>query len=85
MPSLSVVLKGLVNILGLKVFLEVFQLQRKDTQKGYSIAFAMDTTGSMSDDINAVIQNSINIVTSLQGSANAPEKYTITTFSDPGT
>jgi hypothetical protein len=75
---------GLVHLIGLKTFLQVFQLRRKNTRKGYSIALAIDTTGSMSDDIRAVIRNSVNIVTSLQGTENEPERYVLTTFNDPG-
>ncbi|XP_048749167.1 von Willebrand factor A domain-containing protein 7-like isoform X2 [Ostrea edulis] len=74
---------GLVHLIGLKTFLQVFKLRRKNTRKGYSIAFAIDTTGSMSDDIRAVIRNSVNIVTNIQGTENEPERYVLTTFNDP--
>ncbi|XP_062589587.1 von Willebrand factor A domain-containing protein 7-like [Saccostrea cucullata] len=78
---------GLVHLTGLDIFLQICQLRRrmKIKMEGYTIAFAIlvDTRGSMSDDIKAVIANSVNIVTSLQGSNNEPDNYVLTTFNDP--
>ncbi|XP_067832937.1 von Willebrand factor A domain-containing protein 7-like [Heptranchias perlo] len=49
-----------------------------------SLSFAIDTTGSMSDDISAVKQRTIAIIDSKQGTPQEPSFYTMVPFNDPG-
>jgi hypothetical protein len=52
---------------------------------GTSMAFAIDTTGSMSDIIAAVQQQSIAIATARNGTSDEPNDYVIAPFNDPTT
>ncbi|KAK3083716.1 hypothetical protein FSP39_001940 [Pinctada imbricata] len=74
---------GLVSVIPYKVFQKIFALFHKEQFSKSSLTFCIDTTGSMKDEINAVISKSIDIVSSSQGSANEPTDYVLTTFNDP--
>lgn len=53
-------------------------------KKKGSFGFAIDVTGSMGDEIDAVIKGCIEIVTTVRGTDNEPADYVLATFSDPG-
>lgn len=48
------------------------------------LAFVIDTTGSMSDDIAEVKRVSLNIIDSRRESAEKPSEYILVQFNDPG-
>lgn len=49
-----------------------------------SLAFALDITGSMTEEIKVVKEIIIQLVTSTMGSNNEPANYVLSLFSDPG-
>jgi len=49
-----------------------------------SLAIAIDYTGSMADDIDAVKENVIELLTDTVGSTNEPADYVLSLFHDPG-
>ena len=53
--------------------------------KGSSLCFVIDTTGSMSDDIKAVKEKTLNITAQRDASASPPSDYVLSLFNDPGT
>uniref|UniRef100_S4R8C0 Uncharacterized protein n=1 Tax=Petromyzon marinus TaxID=7757 RepID=S4R8C0_PETMA len=63
--------------LGFEKFKEVFNLP------GYSLAFVLDITGSMEEDIENVHKQMEIIADSLQNSPDAPESYILVPFGDP--
>ncbi|XP_061173534.1 uncharacterized protein LOC133182699 [Saccostrea echinata] len=77
---------GLFNKLGIHLSTEIFQIKSNTGNKeikDYSIAFIVDVTGSMSDNINGVKQGTTSFVNAIKASENVPEKYILVTFSDP--
>ncbi|XP_048737474.1 von Willebrand factor A domain-containing protein 7-like isoform X2 [Ostrea edulis] len=77
---------GLFNNMGFDLVREVFQvISKKEAKKmkDYSIAFAIDVTGSMSDNIRNVITATTTFVDLIRVSEFVPEKYVLVTFSDP--
>lgn len=77
---------GLFSHLGNYLTKEVFQIKsKKENQevKDYSITFVIDVTGSMRDNIAAVIQGAATFVDQIRQSERKPEKYILVTFSDP--
>ncbi|XP_013929502.1 PREDICTED: von Willebrand factor A domain-containing protein 7-like, partial [Thamnophis sirtalis] len=50
---------------------------------GYSLTFVVDTTGSMSDDINQVKTKCIELLRTYSGSPDAPFNYILVPFNDP--
>lgn len=71
---------GIIKDLTGDVFAKIFNLYKKT--KG-SFGFAIDVTGSMGDEIEAVIKGCIEIVTTVRGTDNEPADYVLATFSDP--
>ncbi|XP_076072005.1 von Willebrand factor A domain-containing protein 7-like [Mytilus galloprovincialis] len=71
---------GIIKDLHEDVFAKIFNLYKKS--KG-SFGFAIDVTGSMGDEIDAVIKGCIEIVTNVRGTVNEPADYVLATFSDP--
>ncbi|XP_078665605.1 von Willebrand factor A domain-containing protein 7-like [Branchiostoma floridae x Branchiostoma belcheri] len=69
---------GLLSQIGADKFKQVLNLG-----SGNSMVFVIDVSGSMSDDVAAVRQESIQIVQSTLGTATAPYNYILSTFSDP--
>ncbi|XP_019616853.1 PREDICTED: von Willebrand factor A domain-containing protein 7-like [Branchiostoma belcheri] len=69
---------GLLSQIGDDKFKEVLNLG-----SGNSMVFVIDVSGSMSDDVAAVRQESIQLVQSTLGTATAPYNYILSTFSDP--
>ncbi|XP_078664785.1 von Willebrand factor A domain-containing protein 7-like [Branchiostoma floridae x Branchiostoma belcheri] len=69
---------GLLSQIGDEKFREVLNLG-----SGNSMVFVMDVSGSMGDDLAAVRQETVQIVQSTAGTANAPYNYILSTFSDP--
>jgi hypothetical protein len=49
-----------------------------------SLAIAIDYTSSMTDDIDAVKENVINLLTDTVGSTNEPADYVLSLFHDSG-
>ncbi|XP_028277317.1 von Willebrand factor A domain-containing protein 7-like [Parambassis ranga] len=58
-------------------------LQMIGITKGKALCFAIDTTGSMMDDINAVKNVSSFIINSKVGTADEPSIYILVPFNDP--
>lgn len=57
--------------------------QRFFNLEGYSLTFAIDTTGSMSDDIEQVKDISIRLLRKYSGSPDAPYNFILVPFNDP--
>lgn len=81
---------GLLSILGLSKFKEVFGMAYKNPcynclAPGLSVVFVIDDTGSMSEEIGSATKVSVDIVNqaSLLG-PNGPSNYILSTFNDPG-
>ena len=51
---------------------------------GATLAFVIDDTGSMSDEIAAVKAEAIEIVEKTKGTNDAPLNYVVVPFNDPG-
>ncbi|XP_042311641.1 von Willebrand factor A domain-containing protein 7-like isoform X2 [Sceloporus undulatus] len=68
---------GLLSHIGHDTFQKFFSLE------GYSLTFAIDTTGSMSDDIQQVKNTCIEILREYSGSPDAPFNYILVPFNDP--
>ncbi|XP_019616852.1 PREDICTED: von Willebrand factor A domain-containing protein 7-like [Branchiostoma belcheri] len=69
---------GLLSQIGADKFKQVLNLG-----SGNSMVFVIDVSGSMSDDVAAVGQESIQIVQRTLGTATAPYNYILSTFNDP--
>lgn len=50
---------------------------------GVTLSFAIDTTGSMEEEIAGVKEATINIITSTAGTVNQPILYVLSPFNDP--
>ena len=72
---------GIVELLGVKVFESLFHIKRRTPKR---LAIAIDYTSSMSDDIDAVKERVIKLLTSTVGSDNEPADYILSMFHDPG-
>lgn len=48
------------------------------------LAFVIDTTGSMSDDIEEAKRVSFSIIDSRKGTSEEPSEYILVPFNDPG-
>ena len=70
---------GLYNLIGEQKFRKLLNLD-----VGTSLTFVIDTTGSMSDEIEAVREETIDIVNTNRGTCFAASKYVIVPFNDPG-
>ncbi|KAH0630489.1 hypothetical protein JD844_013551, partial [Phrynosoma platyrhinos] len=68
---------SLLSHIGHDTFQKFFSLE------GYSLTFAIDTTGSMSDDIQQVKTTCIKILREYSGSPDAPFNYILVPFNDP--
>lgn len=75
---------GLKNVLGPNLFKEVLYIKSKQEVVKNSLAFVIDVTGSMADEIVAVIRATVKLVQESRNSIFLPEKYILVTFSDPG-
>lgn len=67
--------------IGPKLFEDVFHVKRR---KDMTLAMAIDYTGSMVDDIDAVKTWVIELLTNTVGSSNEPADYVLSLFHDPG-
>ena len=81
---LIVVERGLLSLVGEEVFRDVFGIRTREDVVHTSLTFVIDVTGSMGDDIQAVITATQRIVTEAKDSNFVPENYILVTFSDPG-
>ncbi|XP_071103949.1 von Willebrand factor A domain-containing protein 7-like [Haliotis cracherodii] len=70
---------GLHSLIGDEVFQELLQLTA-----GNSMVFVIDTTGSMGDDLAAVIKKTQEIIKETLGTIKQPYNYIVVTFNDPG-
>nr|XP_060617059.1 von Willebrand factor A domain-containing protein 7-like [Anolis sagrei ordinatus] len=68
---------GLLNQVGIETFKKFFNLE------GYSVTFVIDTTGSMSDDIEQVKTECIKKLREYSTSSDAPFNYILVPFNDP--
>ncbi|XP_062979588.1 von Willebrand factor A domain-containing protein 7-like [Elgaria multicarinata webbii] len=68
---------GLLSKMGRDTFQKFFNLD------GYSLTFVIDTTGSMSDDINQVKTTCIQLLREYSGSPDVPFNYILVPFNDP--
>ncbi|KAL8213127.1 UNVERIFIED_CONTAM: hypothetical protein K2H54_060866 [Gekko kuhli] len=66
-----------LELVGRDVFQRFFNLE------GYSLTFAIDTTGSMSNDIQQVKEVSIKLLQKYSGSPDAPYNFILVPFNDP--
>ncbi|XP_008103953.2 von Willebrand factor A domain-containing protein 7 [Anolis carolinensis] len=68
---------GLLNQVGIDTFKKFFNLE------GYSLTFVIDTTGSMSDDIQQVKIECIKKLREYSKTPDAPFNYVLVPFNDP--
>ncbi|XP_076117602.1 uncharacterized protein LOC143085246 [Mytilus galloprovincialis] len=73
---------GILKKLGSKTFDEIFNIK---TREDVSLAFVIDFSGSMKEEIAAVREKIIQHVTATIGSDNEPADYVLSLFSDPVT
>ncbi|XP_076080064.1 uncharacterized protein LOC143050842 [Mytilus galloprovincialis] len=71
---------GVLYTIGPKLFEDVFHVKRR---KDMTLAMAIDYTGSMADDIDAVKKYVLELLTNTVGSANEPADYVLSLFHDP--
>ncbi|XP_071789658.1 von Willebrand factor A domain-containing protein 7-like [Asterias amurensis] len=69
---------GLYNLIGEQKFRKLLNLD-----VGTSLAFVIDTTGSMSEEIAAVKEETIDIVNTNRGTCFAASNYVVVPFNDP--
>jgi len=70
-----------LHTLGEEIFDKLFHIK---VRQPISLTFAIDYSGSMSDDIASVKEYLIQLVTSITGTTNEPADYVLTLFNDPG-
>ncbi|XP_062573736.1 von Willebrand factor A domain-containing protein 7-like [Saccostrea cucullata] len=75
--------RGLLSLMGEEVFRDVFGIRTREDIVKTSLTFVIDVTGSMGDDIKAVIKATQKIVYEAKDSQFVPENYILVTFSDP--
>ncbi|XP_076117600.1 uncharacterized protein LOC143085245 isoform X1 [Mytilus galloprovincialis] len=73
---------GILSLLGVKTFDEIFHIK---TRKDLSLAFVIDYSGSMKEEIAAVKEQITQLVTATIGSDNEPADYVLSLFNDPVT
>ncbi|VDI53529.1 Hypothetical predicted protein [Mytilus galloprovincialis] len=73
---------GVLKTIGSKLFEAIFHVERR---KDMTLAMAIDYTSSMADDIDAVKQYVIKMLTNTVGSSNEPADYVLSLFHDPVT
>ncbi|XP_052084364.1 von Willebrand factor A domain-containing protein 7-like [Mytilus californianus] len=73
---------GIINELQNDIFAEVFNLKEKHKA---SLAFVIDDTGSMGNNIAQVQDACVDIITDVLDSTNEPSDYILVTFNDPDT
>ncbi|XP_072047411.1 von Willebrand factor A domain-containing protein 7-like [Amphiura filiformis] len=72
--------RGLHSVIGNDKFERLFNLGSESN----ALVLVIDDTGSMSQEINAVIQSTIQLVNDLSNTCSAPSQYIISPFNDPG-
>ncbi|XP_060085477.1 von Willebrand factor A domain-containing protein 7-like [Ylistrum balloti] len=75
--------KGVLSTIPIDNFLKLFDLSSRKKESKGSLAFILDVSGSMSEDIQAARDACINMVTAVQGTPNEPADYVLATFNDP--
>ena len=76
--------RGILSLVGEEVFRDVFGIRTREDIVKTSLTFVIDVTGSMGDDIKAVVRATQKIVNEAKDSQFVPENYILVTFSDPG-
>lgn len=71
---------GILHTLGEDIFDTLFHVK---VRQPISLTFAIDYSGSMSNEIAGVKEHVIQLVTSTIGSTNEPSDYVLTLFNDP--
>ncbi|XP_071140490.1 uncharacterized protein [Mytilus edulis] len=71
---------GMLKTIGSKLFEDIFHVKRR---KDMTLAFAIDYTASMADEIDAVKTQVIRLLRNTVGSANEPADYVLSLFHDP--
>ncbi|XP_052084583.1 uncharacterized protein LOC127721819 [Mytilus californianus] len=71
---------GVLKTIGSKIFEDIFHVKRREDM---TLAIAIDYTGSMADDIDAVKTHVIKLLTTTVGSASEPAGYVLSLFHDP--
>ena len=87
MLSLFIILSWRSSIAGFLLFNQIGEqkfCQLLNLDVGTSLTFVLDNSGSMSDDIEAVKEETICIVDLHAGTCLAASKYVVSPFSDPG-
>lgn len=82
--TLSCLGRGILSLVGEEVFRDVFGIRTREDIVKTSLTFVIDVTGSMGDDIKAVVRATQKIVNEAKDSKFVPENYILVTFSDPG-
>jgi len=77
-----IITDGIFNNTRHEIFRSVFHLFSR--QSKVSMAMAIDVSGSMTDDIDAVKKKTIEMISGIQGTVNEPLNYVLVTFNDPG-
>ncbi|XP_055995684.1 uncharacterized protein LOC125647200 isoform X2 [Ostrea edulis] len=75
--------RGILSLVGEEVFRDVFGIRTREDIVKTSLTFVIDVTGSMGDDIKAVVRATQKIVNEAKDSKFVPENYILVTFSDP--
>ncbi|XP_072050012.1 von Willebrand factor A domain-containing protein 7-like isoform X2 [Amphiura filiformis] len=73
-------IRGLHSEIGNDKFERLFNLNSESN----ALVLVIDDTGSMSEEIDAVIQSTIQLVNDLSNTCSAPSQYIISPFNDPG-
>lgn len=71
-------------MMGTKVFQDVFSIQTREETIETSLAFVVDVSESMGDDILRLKTFTENIISESTHSKYMPDYYILVTYSDPG-
>lgn len=71
-------------ILQLKTLLLVFSHRMMGIARSSVVCFVIDTTGSMSDDIEEARSVVYDLIDSKKGTQDEPSEYILVPFNDPG-
>ncbi|XP_062606286.1 von Willebrand factor A domain-containing protein 7-like, partial [Saccostrea cucullata] len=75
--------RGLLSLMGEKVFRDVFGIRSREEVVKTSLTFVIDVTGSMGSNIREVIKGTQKIVNEARDFQFVPGNYILVTFSDP--
>ncbi|XP_021352175.1 von Willebrand factor A domain-containing protein 7-like [Mizuhopecten yessoensis] len=75
--------EGILSNLTVENFKLLMDLNSLQAVSKASLTFVIDVSGSMANDIKAVTDTCIGIVSGVQGTSNEPTNYILATFNDP--